>query len=332
MKKTGMPFFDAAEPNGGAAIASGCVVSLVLSAYNGNAYIVDQLDSLRMQDRPLDEVLICDDGSTDGTPRIIGDYIERHRLNGWRIDLNEQNKGWRRNFRDLLYRASGELIFLCDQDDIWGQNKVSEMTNLMGLHPEIDVLACDVDPFYEEGSKSVPNVGDGANDGAMTPHPLDEKAVYVLRPGCAYCVRKSFLEEIEPYWDETWAHDAVLWELAQVKGSLALYDKRLVRFRRHEGNASARKKMTRDDRIRDIEDLIGRVALMRCFGADSGVLTARNRSILDDLDAWLHCRLRFLNSRDFRSLERVISGRSHYATRRGLLVDIALSFFCKLSL
>ena len=268
----------------------------------------------------------------DDTPHIIADYIEFYRLNGWRLELNKLNKGWRRNFRDLLYCASGEFIYLCDQDDIWEPNKVSEMTELMEHHPEIDVLACDVEPFYEEGSKSVPNVGDGTNDGALALHPLDEKAVYVLRPGCAYCVRKSFLKEVEPYWDETWAHDAVLWELAQAKGSLALYDKRLVRFRRHEGNASARKKMTRDDRIRDVEDLIDRVALMRRFSAESAVLTMQNRAILDGLDSWLRCRLQFLSSRDFRSLERVISGRSHYATRKGLLVDLALSFFRKLSL
>ena len=321
-----MHYPDAAEPNVGAAIASGCAVSLVLSAYNGHEYIIDQLDSLRLQDRPLDEVLICDDRSTDDTPCIVEDYIERHWLNGWRLERNKLNKGWRRNFRDLLYRASGELIYLCDQDDIWEPNKVSEMTELMELHPEVDVLACDVEPFYEKGSTSVPNVGNGANDGAMSLHSLDEKAVYVLRPGCAYCVRKSFLEEIEPYWDESWPHDAVLWELAQVKGSLALYDKRLVGFRRHEGNASARARITCESRARDVEELLGRVRLMRRFGRDKGTLSDENERLLDDLESWLEARKRLLDSRDFRSLVSAVAGRKHYATWKGLPVDLALVF------
>ena len=50
-------------------------ISLVLSSYNGSEYIDEQLDSLRLQDRTFDEVLICDDCSTDGTYDIIRSYI-----------------------------------------------------------------------------------------------------------------------------------------------------------------------------------------------------------------------------------------------------------------
>lgn len=301
-------------------------ISLVLSAYNGVDYISEQLDSLRLQSRSIDEVLVSDDGSSDGTPVTIRRYIKQFHLDGWTIEVNERNKGWRRNFHDLLYRASGDLVFLSDQDDIWELSKVSEMAELMECHPEVDVLACDVEPFYEEGSKLVPNVGSGANDGAMELRSLDDKAIYVLRPGCSYCVRKSFVEEIEPYWDERWAHDAMLWVLAQAKGSLALYDKRLVRFRRHEGNASARKKMTRKDRVRDIEDLIGRVALMKRFGRDRGTLDERDERLLEDLEGWLKARICLLDAKSVQSLAAVISGRSHYATWKGLPVDLALAF------
>ena len=301
-------------------------VSLVLSAYNGLDYISEQLDSIRLQSRGIDEVLVSDDGSSDGTPDLIRRYIKRFHLDGWSFEVNERNKGWRRNFRDLLYRASGEFVFLCDQDDIWELSKVSEMTELMERHPEVDVLACDVEPFYEEGSKSVPNVGNGANDGTVRFRSLDDKAIYVLRPGCSYCVRKSFVEEIKPYWDERWAHDAMLWELAQAKGSLALYDRRLVKFRRHGDNASARKRMTREDRVRDIEDLIGRVALMKRFGRDKGTLSDADERLLEDLEVWLKARASLLNARTARSLVAVISGRSHYATWKGFPVDLALAF------
>ncbi len=299
--------------------------SLVLSAYNGRDYIVEQLDSLRLQDRPLDEVLIGDDGSSDDTPVLVREYMARFQLDNWSIEENERNKGWRRNFHDLLRQVNGELIFLCDQDDVWLSEKVSEMSCLMESHPEIDVLACDVDPFYEEGSKAVPNVGKGANDGVFALHPLDGRAVYILRPGCAYCVRKSFLEEIEPYWDETWPHDAMLWELAQAKGTLALYDKRLVRFRRHEGNASARARMTRESRISDVEELLGRVRLMRRFGRDKGTLSEDDERLLDDLESWLKARMRLLGSKSIAGLIAAATGRSHYATWKGLLVDLSLA-------
>ena len=327
MSKSELTFIDEAVSNEKGPIVNGHAVSLVLSTYNGDKYITEQLDSLRTQNRPIDEVLICDDGSTDNTSKIIVDYINRYQLNSWRLTLNKQNKGWKRNFHDLLYCAAGEFIFLCDQDDVWERNKVSEMVELMNCHPEIDVLSCDVEPFYEEGSKQVPNVGGGANDGVVSIRQIDDKAVYILRPGCAYCVRRSFLEEIKPYWDETWPHDAVLWELAQVKGTLALYDKRLVRFRRHGGNASARTRMTRMSRIRDIEELASRVCLMRRFGRDKGTLSPSDELLLNELSDWLECRLRFLRARNIRSLIQVIKGRSHYATEKGLYVDFVLSVF-----
>lgn len=300
-------------------------VSLVLSAYNGLEYIAEQLDSLRLQDKSFDEVLICDDCSTDGTPQFIREYIDRFQLDNWNLVINERNKGWKRNFHDLLLAASGELIFLCDQDDIWLPSKVSEMASLMEGDPEIDVLACDVEPFYEEGSKVVPNVGIGLNDGALLQHPLDNKAVYILRPGCSYCVRKSFLAEVESYWDVAWPHDAVLWELAQVKGSLYLYDKRLVRFRRHRGNASARKPPTPQDRLNDIRELVGRVELMRSFGSEINVLNDDERALLDELEVWLRARLSLIEGGNHRSLATVLRGHGFYATRKGLPVDVCLA-------
>lgn len=300
--------------------------ALVLSTYNGSAYILEQLDSLRLQDRPFDEVLIGDDGSSDGTQSLIEDYIRVYGMSHWALTANEQNKGWKRNFHDLLYSVSSDLIFLCDQDDIWLPNKVSSMAGLMEDHPEFDVLACDVEPFYENGSKPVPNVGNGSNDGTVTMYPLEEKAVYVLRPGCSYCVRKSFLDEIEPYWIDSWAHDAVIWELAEAKGTLALYDRRLVRFRRHSDNASARKHLTRESRINDIEHLINRVDLMRRFSVDKGALTEKSACLLDEINSWLEARILLLAKRSFRGFVLSLKGRSHYATRKGFLVDLVLTF------
>lgn len=300
-------------------------ISLVLSSYNGSEYIDEQLDSLRFQDRTFDEVLICDDCSTDGTYDIIRSYIDRFKLEKWSVAVNAVNNGWKVNFHKLIKHATGDLIFLCDQDDVWLPSKVSEMAFLMENHPEIDVLACDVEPFYETGSKKVPNVGNGANDGALLHEQINAKSIYVTRPGCAYCIRKTFANEIEPFWKESWAHDAMLWELSQVKGTLALYDKRLVKFRRHATNASARKKMTREDRIHDVEDLIDRVRLMKRFGLEKKTLEKADELLLDDINSWLNLRISFLKSRGLRGFSSILRHRSFYATWKGLLVDAVLA-------
>lgn len=53
-------------------------ISVVLSAYNGAEYITEQLDSIRNQSRPADEVLIFDDVSTDNTVEIVREYIKKY--------------------------------------------------------------------------------------------------------------------------------------------------------------------------------------------------------------------------------------------------------------
>ena len=107
------------------------MISLIMSTYNGAEYIVEQLDSIRLQSRTADEVIICDDCSTDNTVAILQDYVSYYSLSAWKIKRNNENKGWKRNFRELLQEAQGEIIFPCDQDDIWQLDKIERMTAIL---------------------------------------------------------------------------------------------------------------------------------------------------------------------------------------------------------
>lgn len=302
-------------------------ISLVLSTYNGGRFVREQLDSLIAQSRQFDEVLISDDCSTDNTPEVVAAYIEERGLEGWHLSVNKENKGWKRNFHELLLQASGDYVFLCDQDDIWLPEKVADMVGIMEMRHDIDLLACDVEPFYEEGSQRLTEMQGELGDGRVEMVQVDDHAVYVQRPGCSYCIRRSFLSQIEPYWDETWAHDAVLWMLAEAKGSLALYRKPLVRFRRHEGNASARKTITRRSRIVDIGDLISRVDKMEGFARDFACLNPQKEKTLDEFRSWLLARKGLLEVRGLVGLGTVFRGRFRYVSAKGMLVDFALAVF-----
>ena len=97
-------------------------VSVVLSSYNGEQDIIEQLRSIDGQTRQPDEVLICDDCSTDGTADLVQNYIEKKRLKNWKLIVNKKNKGWRKNFIDGILASTGDLIFTSDQDDIWRED------------------------------------------------------------------------------------------------------------------------------------------------------------------------------------------------------------------
>ena len=110
------------------------MISLVMTTYNGLKYISEQLDSIRTQTLLPDEVLIYDDRSTDGTYEYVQEYIDRYNLHTWKVYRNKENKGYSLNFSNAIDAAKGELIFLCDQDDIWHSDKIEKMSKIMGNH------------------------------------------------------------------------------------------------------------------------------------------------------------------------------------------------------
>src|SRR5437763_3335890 len=96
------------------------IVSIVVCTYNGEAFIRQQLDSLINQTYPSLEILVSDDGSTDRTVLIVRDYMQKDsRIH---LHVNPKNLGYNRNFEQALLRASGSLIAVCDQDDVWSLN------------------------------------------------------------------------------------------------------------------------------------------------------------------------------------------------------------------
>lgn len=73
-------------------------ISIVMTTYNGEKYVVEQLNSLLHQNRKADEVIVLDDCSTDSTVQIVENFIQTNHLENWRIQVNPQNVGWMQNF------------------------------------------------------------------------------------------------------------------------------------------------------------------------------------------------------------------------------------------
>src|SRR5215207_2518174 len=98
-------------------------ISIALCTYNGEQYLQQQLDSFVAQSRPPDELVVCDDRSTDRTVPIVEDFAKRA---PFRVELviNETNLGSTRNFEKAIGLCTGDIIFLADQDDVWLPEKL----------------------------------------------------------------------------------------------------------------------------------------------------------------------------------------------------------------
>lgn len=123
-------------------------ISVCMATYNGERFIAAQLHSILSQLSAEDEVIVVDDASKDGTKQIV------RALRDERIRLIEHsaNEGVSRTFEDAIRAASGRLVFLSDQDDLWDPRKVSMILEAFHSHPEVTLIATDNALIDENGA------------------------------------------------------------------------------------------------------------------------------------------------------------------------------------
>ena len=102
-----------------------CRVSVAMTSYNGEKYIHKQLSSILSNLGNNDEVVISDDGSTDNTRSIVEKFDDPR----VKLIIGPQ-KGLVKNFEYAIRCCSGEYIFLCDQDDVWYNNKIDKVLDV----------------------------------------------------------------------------------------------------------------------------------------------------------------------------------------------------------
>jgi len=91
-------------------------VSVVLASFNGARYIGEQIESILCEIQPDDELIVTDDGSTDGTLAILEQFVKR---DARVILLQGPRNGFLKNFEFGIMQATGDIIILADQDDVW---------------------------------------------------------------------------------------------------------------------------------------------------------------------------------------------------------------------
>lgn len=214
------------------------MISLIMTTYNGEQLIIEQLDSIRMQTQKPDQVTIFDDCSKDNTVAVVREYIKKYELVTWSITKNEVNKGYSFNFTDAMKVAKGDLIFLSDQDDIWLPDKIEKMAKIMEKNITIELLASNVEIFYNGKAPQKVNFEQFSRKKELIHIKGYKRWIKPARPGCSMCFRSSLLEDYEALWFNEYPHDCLLWGLAVLKGTAYIYNKTTLKFRRHDLNTS----------------------------------------------------------------------------------------------
>ncbi len=206
-------------------------VSVCLATYNGEKYLQRQIETILCQLGPDDELVISDDGSTDKTLSVIRSFRdERIKLfSGKRIG------GVVKNFEHSLLHARGDIILLCDQDDVWLPNKVSLVRNcfagqkgtiaLVSLNGHI--VDVNESPLGETIFERV-GVGPG-----LLKNVYDNTYV-----GATLAFTRELLDVALPMPKRLPMHDMWLGLLAELLGEVSFVEEPTILYRRHGENAT----------------------------------------------------------------------------------------------
>lgn len=270
-------------------------VSVVLATYNGEKYLHAQLQSLLYQTREPDEVVICDDCSDDSTVVLIRNFIEAHKLQNWTLMENDVNLGYIGNFRKAMAAATGDIVFLCDQDDIWLKDKVQNMAKIMEQCPYIEALVSGYCLIDSAGHSMFQRVK------KFYAPPMHAKLVHPVKcgpvlhanmaQGCTGAYRRRLIQQYCQYdCCKTIAHDWALHMMAYDCAGLYFFNREMVCYRIHESNTIGLSGVSREDILnRDLESLLD---------AQQLPLSRKGKLALKQVADFYQLRLQAIQSRD----------------------------------
>lgn len=120
------------------------MISIALCTYNGESYIDELLLSITNQTFQPDEIIICDDKSTDDTVSKIKSILDDWTGN-YRLIVNESNLGYKKNFQKAISLCDGDIIFLCDQDDVWNVAKIAKVMEVFDHRNDVIMVFHDAE-------------------------------------------------------------------------------------------------------------------------------------------------------------------------------------------
>lgn len=212
-------------------------LSVTLCTYNGQRYLRQQLDSIAAQTRPPDELVAFDDASTDGTPETLRGFAAST-VFPVRIVSNRARVGSTANFQNAIAAAAGDIIVLCDQDDVWRPDKLAHVEAAFAARPEARCVFSDAEVVDEHlrplGYRLWRSVGfdRGKQRRMASGAALDVLLQQNVVTGATMALRSELRELVLPI-PTGWVHDGWIALLAAAVGDCLPLSEPLVLYRQH---------------------------------------------------------------------------------------------------
>ncbi len=237
-------------------------ISVAVCTYNGEKYIEKKLNSILNQTLSVDEIVVCDDCSSDKTIAILNSFKDKF-PSIFRIYSNPENLRSNKNFEKAISLCTGDFIFISDQDDLWRPEKVATIINVFKSNPSAEGVFSDANFIDENDNEIYKEMSlwqsvcffDRQND---IPINLYESLINIgnFLTGATLCLRKEVLPFCIPFETiDSFIHDEWLAYVLSKRNTLFLTKEKLISYRLHSNQQlgvgkikNAKKKLIKNEK------------------------------------------------------------------------------------
>ena len=239
-------------------------VDILLATYNGEKYVIEQIESILHQTYKNIRLLISDDCSTDDTRQILEQYQKKD--NRIEIFFQEKNLGYIRNFAFLLNQVKNKYYMLSDQDDVWLPEKVEKSIQFLKQN-NADLVFGDLKVVDKDLNTIYPSFGDFMKLNRKIKKCIDSYKVnylYNCVTGCTILAKSSTITNILPlpHSSKYVVHDHWIGLMTSLNGKLAYMPEKYILYRQHGNNQVGTDKISHKfTKLEDVRNLFIEVKL-----------------------------------------------------------------------
>lgn len=209
--------------------------SVLIMTYNGEKYICEQLQSIVNQTVLPNEIIVCDDCSKDNTVRIIKNFMKNNPKIRIELHINSENIGIRKNAQIARGLCTKDVVFICDQDDVWMSNKIEVM---LKCFDDDNVVFAFSDGYVTDEDLNVISESEWTINWTKfnTQQYFDYCQTRNFPLGHVQVIRRDVLLSIEPFLSDVDSWQA---QCAPAFGKVKAVSNKLVYYRRNQNAASS---------------------------------------------------------------------------------------------
>jgi glycosyltransferase involved in cell wall biosynthesis len=213
-------------------------ISVAMCSYNGYRYIGAQLESIAAQHRLPDELVVCDDGSSDGSVEIVREFARQVPF-PTRVVINDKNLGTTKNFEKAISLCQGEILALADQDDIWYRNKLERIEKVFLRSNAVVGTFSDADLIGDDSGLKDVRLWDsfafdlGEQEQFANGHAMNILVKHAVVTGATMAFRREILDVLAPIPSNQF-HDRWISLLLAARGQFEVIPEPLMQYRQHQ--------------------------------------------------------------------------------------------------